>query len=60
MSDQEFAARSRQRCAPAECDQREGCWMKTARVSQGTLRCAACEGLVRTENWVPPTAVSAR
>lgn len=58
--DPTFAAASRQRCAPLECDGREGCWVATGKPqghnnNRRTFICDACSGRVRAELWVPPS-----
>ncbi len=54
-----FARASRERCAPIECDQREGCWIIMGAVSAKethakAARCNACEGLIQIAKWRAP------
>jgi hypothetical protein len=57
-ADPEFALRSRKRCAPVECNNSDGCWVKTGAREAIDLRygttCIICNGKILIGNWVPP------
>jgi hypothetical protein len=58
--DTAFAAASRERCAPAECDRRNGCWVAEGTGQSlnpnrtGVPRCLACQGKVQWAFWQGP------
>jgi hypothetical protein len=55
--DDDFADRSRLRCAPTECQHnKRGCWVMVGRSDtiDGKNRCRVCQGRIRIENWLSP------
>ena len=62
--DDDFAGRSRLRCAPTECNHDAGrCWVVwggLAFCETATTRCKHCHGRIRIENWLTPFEDSQR
>ena len=63
MTTKDFARASRERCKPDECTGHAECWVLIGvpgafRGQQNYTRCAACQGRIRTENWITPTELA--